>query len=129
MNKVKSLADLKQKKTEVEANLLLRENSTKPEDHIQVKIAMATCGIAAGAKEVMDALILELDAQSINAIVTQTGCIGQCDAEPVVEITLPGKAPVAFGHVDLAKAKLLVERYIKNGELIEGVLPTNDHTI
>ena len=129
MNKVKSLADLKQKKTEVEANLLLRENCTKPENHIQIKVAMATCGIAAGAKEVMDALIVELDAQSITAIITQTGCIGQCDAEPVVEVTLPGKEPVAFGHLDVTKVKLLVDQYIKKGVLIEGVLPSNYHTI
>lgn len=129
MNKVKSLADLKKKKTEVEAKLLLRENSTNPEGHIQIKVAMATCGIAAGAKEVLDALIVELDSQNINAIITQTGCIGHCDAEPVVEVTLPGNAPVAFGHIDQAKVKLLVEQYIKNGVLIEGVLPSNYHTI
>lgn len=129
MNKVKSLADLKKKKTEVEAKLLLRENSTKPEEHIQVKVAMGTCGIAAGAKDVLDALMVELDLQNINAIITQTGCIGECKAEPIVEVTLPGQAPVAFGHLDPAKAKLLVEQYIKNGVLIDGVLPSNYHTI
>jgi len=129
MNKVKSLADLKQMKKSVEAKLLLRENSTNPEQHVQVKVAMGTCGIAAGAKEVMDALIVELDSQSVSAVVSQTGCLGQCDAEPTVEVTLPGKEPVVFGHIDLAKTKLLVERYIIKGELIEGVVPVKSHTI
>lgn len=129
MGKIKSLADLKKLKKDVQSKIDLREKGNSPEKLVQIKVAMATCGIASGAKEVMDFLIDELDKQSINAVVTQTGCMGYCYAEPTIEVTLPGNAPIVFGYVDNNKATEIIEKYIKNGEIVDGVLPVNYETI
>ena len=76
MSKITSLADLKSIKAFVEAKMRLRERSETPESMVQIRVAMATCGIASGAKIVMDYLISELDKRNIPANVSQTACIG-----------------------------------------------------
>jgi NADP-reducing hydrogenase subunit HndB len=129
MAKVKTLADLMKMKDDLQSKLNLREKSNHPEEHVQVKVAMATCGIASGAKVVMEFLIEELDKRNIDAIVTQTGCMGYCYAEPTIEVTLPGKEPVVYGHVDTRKADEIIEKYIKNGVLVDGIIPVTYETI
>lgn len=129
MGQVKSLADLRKIKENLHEKMSLREKSNNPESIVQIKIAMATCGIASGAKQVMEFFIDELDKRSIMAVVTQTGCMGYCFAEPTVEITLPGQDPVVFGYVDMAKADEIIEKYIKQGELVEGIIPVNYQSI
>ncbi len=103
MNKVKTLDDLRKMRESLRASLDLREKSNNPEQMVQIKVAMATCGIAAGAKEVMSYFIEALDRERVDALVTQTGCMGYCYAEPTVEITVPGKEPIVFGRVNKAK--------------------------
>ena len=129
MTKITSLADLRKIKSDVEAKMSLRERSETPESMVQIRVAMATCGIASGAKIVMDYMINELDKRSIPAIVTQTGCMGYCYAEPTIEVKLPGQDPVVFGFVDLKKADQIIEKYIKTGELVDGIIPMNYETI
>lgn len=129
MTKVKTLADLKKLKDELQEKVKLREKGLDAENHVQIKVAMATCGIASGAKVIMEFLIEELDKRNIEAVVTQTGCMGYCFAEPTIEITLPGQAPVVFGYVDVRKADEIIEKYIKNGELVDGIIPQNYETI
>ncbi len=129
MNKIKSLNDLRQLREELKGKLNLREKSDNPEQQVQIKVSMATCGIASGAKEVMGFLIEELDRQAIDAIVTQTGCMGYCYAEPTLEIKLPTQEPIVFGYVDNTKVIELIERYIKKGELVEGIIPVNYDSI
>ncbi|HVN58798.1 MAG TPA: (2Fe-2S) ferredoxin domain-containing protein [Bacteroidales bacterium] len=129
MSKIMSLADLKKKRDELKSGLNLRVNAIDPETHVQVKVAMATCGIASGAKEVMEFFIEQLDRRNIQGVVTQTGCMGYCYAEPTIEVTLPGKEPVVFGYVNLKRADQIIERYIKTGELVDGIIPVNYETI
>jgi NADP-reducing hydrogenase subunit HndB len=129
MNKIKSLDDLRQLRNDLKDNIHLREKSNNPENRIQIKVSMATCGIAAGAKEVMGFLIEELERQKVDAIVTQTGCMGYCYAEPTLEIKLPGHDPIVFGYVDNEKVTELVERYIMKGELVDGIIPVNYKSI
>lgn len=129
MTKVKSLSDLRKLKDELQDKIKIREKGLDPESHVQIKVAMATCGIASGAKGIMDFLIDELDKRNIEAIITQTGCMGYCYAEPTVEVTLPGQEPVVFGYVDVRKADDIIEKYIKNGELVDGIIPQNYETI
>lgn len=129
MGQVKSLADLRKIKDNLQGKMGLREKSNNPESLVQIRVAMATCGIASGAKQVMDFFIEELDKRNIQAIVTQTGCMGYCFAEPTVEISLPGQAPVVYGYVNTQKADEIIEKYIKNGELVEGIIPVNYETI
>ena len=90
---------------------------------VQIRISMATCGIAAGAKEIMNYFIEALDREKVDALVTQTGCMGYCYAEPTVEVTLPGKEPLVFGHVKKAKVDEIIDRYIRNGELLDDIIP------
>ena len=129
MTEIKTLADLKKKQDEIMARMSLRDKAEDPHSLVQVKVAMATCGIASGAKKVMEFFIEELDKRMIDAVVTQTGCMGYCFAEPTVEITLPGHEPVVFGDVDTEKADEIIEHYIKAGELVDGIIPQNYNTI
>ena len=125
MNRINSLADLRKIKDDLQAKIHLREKSLEPEKLVQIKVGMATSGIASGAKEVMSFLIEELEKRNIEAVVTQTGDLGYCFAEPTIEVTLPGQQAVVFGSVDTRKADEIIEKYIKNGEVIDGILPTN----
>ena len=129
MAKVKSLAELKAMKDKFQLNLDLREKSNNPDSLVQIKVAMATCGIAAGAKQVMEHMMEESDKLKLSIIFTQTGCMGYCHAEPTIEVRIPGKEPVVFGHVDNAKADEILTKYVMNNELVEGVIPVNYETI
>ncbi len=125
MEKLKSLADLEKVRAETQAKLDLRARDGSPEAVVQVRVAMATCGIASGARPVMDFFVDELDKRGISAVVTQTGCMGYCYAEPTVEVQLPGQEPVVYGFVDRKRADEIIEKYIRNGELVEGIIPVN----
>ena len=125
MEKLKSLADLKRVREEARTKLDLRVKGDSPEGLVQVKVAMATCGIASGARPIMDFFADELDKRGIGAVVTQTGCMAYCYAEPTVEVQLPGQEPVVFGFVDRKRADEIIEKYVKNGELVEGIIPVN----
>ncbi|MDY0201762.1 MAG: (2Fe-2S) ferredoxin domain-containing protein [Bacteroidales bacterium] len=129
MTKVKSLADLKKMKDQLQSKVSLREKGDNPDSLVQIKVAMATCGIASGAKTVMEFFIDELEKRSIDAVVTQTGCMGYCYAEPTIEVKLPNQEPVVFGYVNNQKADEIIEKYIKNGELVDGIIPVNYNTI
>lgn len=129
MAKIKSLADLRKMKEEAQSKIKLREKSDHPEETVQIKVGMATCGIASGAKETMKYFVEELEQEAIDAIVTQTGCMGYCYAEPTVEVSLPNKEPVVFGYVKKEKAREIIDVYIKRGELIDGIIPVNYKTI
>lgn len=129
MTKLRTLDDLKKMRANLQDNIGMRERGENPEATVQVKVAMATCGIASGARETMSFFLSALNKRNIPAVVTQTGCMGYCYAEPTVEITLPGKPPVVFGDVDIVKADDIIETYIKKGELIDGVIPVSYRTI
>jgi NADP-reducing hydrogenase subunit HndB len=129
MSKITSLADLKKKREEMKTGMDLRIKAINPENVVQVKVAMATCGIASGAKTVMEFFLEQLERRNVAAIVTQTGCMGYCYAEPTIEVKLPGADPVVFGFVDLKRADQIIEKYIKTGELVDGIIPVNYQTI
>ena len=129
MTKVKTLDDLRKMSEDLKNKINLREKGDRPEELVQIKVSMATCGIASGAKEIMDYFIEELDRQNIDAIVTQTGCMGYCYAEPTIEVTLPDMEPLVYGYVNATKAAEIIEKYIKNGEMVEGIIPVNYHSL
>jgi NADP-reducing hydrogenase subunit HndB len=129
MSKITSLADLKKKREEIKTGLDIRIKALDPENVVQVKVAMATCGIASGAKPVMEFFLEQLERRNIAAVVTQTGCMGYCYAEPTIEVKLPGQDPVVFGFVDLKRADQIIEKYIKTGELVDGIIPVNYQSI
>ena len=129
MSKIKSLADLKKIRDEQQAGLNIHAKDETAESQVQVKVAMATCGIASGARETMEFMNDALEKRGVNAIVTKVGCMGYCYAEPTVEVTLPGGEPVVFGDVNREKADQIIESYIKGGELVNGIIPVNYETI
>lgn len=99
------------------------------ENAVRIRVAMATCGIASGAKEVMDYLSSEMEKRHIAATISKVGCMGYCYAEPTIEVTLPGQLPVVFGEVDITKADQIIEKYIRQGVPVEGIIPLNYETI
>jgi NADP-reducing hydrogenase subunit HndB len=125
MEKIKSVEDLRKIKASIldENNKLIVENGNV--NPIEIKVAMATCGIASGAKPVLDFLVSELPKRNIFAKVKKTGCMGYCYAEPTIEITMPNESPMVFGYVDLKKADEIIEKFIKKGELVDGIIPIN----
>jgi NADP-reducing hydrogenase subunit HndB len=130
MKKIKSLADLTKIRDEKQIELQARDKGENGAiEVVQVKVAMATCGIASGARETMEFMKGALEKRGVEALVTRTGCMGYCYAEPTIEVTLPGKEPVVFGDVNLNKADEIIEKYIKVGEPVEGIIPVNYRTI
>jgi NADP-reducing hydrogenase subunit HndB len=122
MKTIKSPADLKKVKTDI----LKRMHG---EDKTRIRVHMGTSGLASGAKEILDFLTLELEKRNIDADVIRTGDLGYCFAEPTIEVKLQGEEPVIFGNVDKLKADEIIEKYIKNGEYVDGTLPVNYRTI
>ena len=129
MNKIKSLDDLRNRSRHLAQGMNLREKSDSPDSLVQIRVAMATCGIAAGARTVMTTLIHKIDRENIPALVTQGGCMGYCYAEPTVEVKRPGETPVVFGHVTPEMAEEIVDKYVRDGELVGDVIPVNYQTI
>lgn len=114
---MKSLAELAAIKEKMKDKVVLREGSGE----IRVVVGMATCGIAAGARPVLNAFVEEVSKQGLSdrVTVTQTGCIGVCQFEPVVEIFEAGKPKVTYVKMTADKAKQIIEQHLKGGEVIE----------
>ncbi|MGB4171296.1 MAG: (2Fe-2S) ferredoxin domain-containing protein, partial [bacterium] len=92
MTALKNLEDLRKLREKVKDDLNERFGG-----EIKIIVGMGTCGIAAGAREVMAAILNELRTRNINATVTQTGCIGMCEKEPLVDIVRPGEKRITYG--------------------------------
>lgn len=109
---MKSLAELQEIKNRVSQQVSLRKDR---EDGIRVVVGMATCGIAAGARPVMNAFMEEITKRGLsNVTVTQTGCIGMCRLEPIVEVFMPGAEKVTYVHMNPEKAARIVAEHIIN---------------
>lgn len=88
-------------------------------DDIKIVVGMATCGIAAGARPVLNAIIEEVENRKLeNVKVTQTGCIGMCKLEPLVDVIVPGKEKVTYVHVTPEKARRIVASHVVNGNIV-----------
>lgn len=130
MAKISSLEELRKLKEQVKNATELREKGHNIDRLIQVKVSMATCGIASGARETLADFMKEVKARGLDDVVfTQTGCMGYCHSEPTVEVTKPGEEPVVFGNVKGERVREIVEKYIVNGELVEDIIPTAYKTI
>lgn len=129
MTKIESFEALKKYQEELKRIGDSLEEVRNAGNLVKVKIAMATCSNAAGAEEIMSFMTEALDKRGVDALVTKTGCMGYCYAEPTIEVTLPNREPVVFADVDVQKADQIIESYIKQGEMVEGVIPVNYKTI
>ena len=88
-------------------------------EDIRIVVGMATCGIAAGARKTLNAIMEEVGKRNLtNVVVTQAGCIGICKFEPIVEVFEAGKEKVTYVHVDEERARQIVSSHIVNGKEI-----------
>lgn len=117
MDKIKNVEELKALQSAFSKNA-----DAAAANKVIIRIAMATCSIASGSKPVLDFFSEEMPRQPLEFIIKSTGCTGLCHSEPTVEVTLPGKAPVMFGKVDVKKAAEIVNDFIKGGRQIEGIV-------
>jgi NADP-reducing hydrogenase subunit HndB len=109
---MKSLADLEEIKKRALEKMRVRQGEG---DVPSIVVGMGTCGIAAGARATLSAILDELAKRELGHVeLTQTGCIGMCDQEPLVEVSLPGTRPVTYGRVDPARARQIVVSHIVN---------------
>ena len=113
---MKTLAELAAIKAKMQNNVNIREGSA----NTRVVVGMATCGIAAGARPVLTAFVdgVEKAGLSGKVTVTQTGCIGICQYEPVVEIYEEGKEKVTYVKLTAEKAAEIVEKHLKGGNIV-----------
>ena len=113
---MKSLAELAAIRERMKDKVVLREGS----GDIRVVVGMATCGIAAGARPVLNRFVEQVSAQGLSdkVTVTQTGCIGICQFEPVVEVYEAGKEKVTYVKMTAEKADEVVEKHLKGGKVI-----------
>ena len=113
---MKSLAELQAIKEKMKDKVVLREGVSE----FRIVVGMATCGIAAGARPVLNTIVEAVNEGGLSDKVTvsQTGCIGLCQYEPIVEVYEPGKEKVTYVKVDSDKAKSIVEEHIKNGKVL-----------
>ena len=113
---MKSLAELQALKQKAIENVNLRKDR---EDGVRVVVGMATCGIAAGARPVMTAFLEEIGKRSLgNVAVEQTGCIGLCRLEPIVEVYTPGQDKVTYVKMTPDKVARVVSEHIVNGQVV-----------
>lgn len=109
---MKSLAELQAIRNKVLNQVNLRKER---EDGVRVVVGMATCGIAAGARPVLNAFMAEIDKRNLaNVTVTQTGCIGMCRLEPIVEVYMPGEEKVTYVKMTEDKVARIVTEHIIN---------------
>lgn len=113
---MKTIAELQAIRDKAREKMTVREND---QNNIRVVVGMATCGIAAGARPVLKGFTEEIAKRHLdNVSVVQTGCIGMCQFEPIVEIQVPGKEKVTYGKVTPDMVARIVADHIVNGNPI-----------
>ena len=119
MPAVKSLDDLKR----IKAESLEKRQIKSSAGQAQVTVAMGTCGIAAGARDTMKAILETIEVDQLQGIVvTQTGCIGQCEYEPIVQVTLGEQPKVTYGKVTPDRAQQILKEHVVGGQVVKNLV-------
>mgnify|MGYP002570160309 FL=1 len=115
---MKSLEELAAIREKMKQKVAIREGA---DDAVRIVVGMATCGISAGARPVLAAFVEGINDAGLSdkVMVTQTGCIGICQYEPVVEVFENGKDKVTYIKMNPEKAKEVIEKHIKGGKVVE----------
>ncbi len=127
MKKITSPDDLRKLREEILSGSRTTDSSSSRK--VRIRVHSGTSGLASGARTILEFITNELEKRNIDAEVIRTGDLGYSFAEPTIEVTRPGEDPVVFGNVDKLKADEIIEKFIKNGEFVDGVLPVNYRTI
>ena len=113
---MKSLTELAELREKMKSEIGLRSDST---NDVRVLVGMATCGIAAGSRPVMAAFVEEVSKRQLkNVMVSQTGCIGICKLEPVVEVVSPDQEKVTYVNMTADKSARVVAEHLVNGNVV-----------
>jgi NADP-reducing hydrogenase subunit HndB len=113
---LKTIEELNILKEQAKTNMTSIDGNS---DIIRIVVGMATCGIAAGARPVLNSFVEEIGRRKLNnVVVTQTGCIGMCQYEPLVEVTEPGKEKVTYVRMTADKVARIVSDHLVNGNIV-----------
>lgn len=108
------ISDLKKIKDKVHAETALREGDRR----VRVTVHMGTCGIASGAREVLDALMREIEESGVSdVVITTSGCMGLCSREPLVTVEIIGREPIKYEYVNPNKMRQIFKRHVLEGEV------------
>lgn len=122
MNKIKSFEELIKIRDDIKEKTRLRTLAENPE-RIILSVGIATCGIAAGARDTIKALNEEIAKNNLNNVsVITTGCLGYCYAEPVVEVRIPGVEPILYGRVDSNRASKIITEHVLGGRMLDNAI-------
>ena len=111
---MKSIADINAIREQMQSKVLIRDNTKEGETHVFV--AMGTVGLESGAVEVFNAFVDEISSRLIkNVRISRAGALGEKDAQPTVQVVLPGQAPVTYVALNADKVKVIVEKHILGG--------------
>ena len=112
---MKTIEDLKRLREQVQSQTSVRYESSK-----QIIVGMGTCGIAAGAREVMSAILDEIAKRRVeDVIVRQTGCIGMCEKEVIIDVVLPGEPRITYGGVKATDIPRIIAEHVINGHIVK----------
>jgi len=114
MPKLKSLEELQSLRQQLQKDIKARADTGTT-----ITVGMGTCGIAAGAREVMRAILAELEARSIDAHVTTVGCIGMCSKEPLVDIQQGDEPRITYGNITPELVPRMIEEHLVQGRVVE----------
>jgi NADP-reducing hydrogenase subunit HndB len=115
MSGVKSLEDLKRLKQEA----MEKRKAQATTGRAQITVGMGTCGIAAGARDTMKAILEFIEEENMSdIIVTQTGCVGLCEWEPIVEVAVGSEPKVMYGKVSPKTAKQIMREHVEGGKIL-----------
>ena len=119
---IKSLDELKALRDKLKTDINVRA-SGEIESNIRVIVGMATCGIAAGARPVFNAMMDEARLLDLNNVTfVQSGCMGACHSEPTVEVRVPGQEPILYGNVTAESGRDIVRRHVRHGEMVQDLI-------
>ena len=120
---MKSLAELAAIREKMKDKIVLREGSS----NVRVVVGMATCGIAAGARPVLNAFVEGVDREGLNdkVLVSQTGCVGLCQYEPIVEVYTGDAEKVTYVKMTVEKAEKVLKEHLVGGKIVEEYTITN----
>lgn len=117
---VKTLEELKKIREDQIKKVKLRESGESDDQTIEILIGMATCGIAAGSRDVLNEFVKQISDRQLDAIkVVQVGCMGYCHSEPTVQVNMPGHEPTIYGNVNKAFVTDIIEKHIEKGEILD----------
>ncbi|MDI3547479.1 MAG: NADP-reducing hydrogenase subunit HndB [Halanaerobiales bacterium] len=115
---MKSLAELRELREKLQKEMATRSDSDKP----KLIVGMGTCGIAAGARNILKAILEEVEKRKIDVTITQTGCIGMCEKEPLLDVKLPGKERITYGNLKVEDVKRIIVEHVINGKIVEDLV-------